>query len=308
MLTRLLAMPVLIAIIAIAMGTGIDALVKGVAPEAGLHHLLAWRFLFGGIIAFAVFRAKRRPRPSGAAIRFHTVRGLLQLFCAFTFFYALTQLRLAEATALGFTAALMVAPVARIVIGEKISPVAVGAALIGFMGVALAVWGSGGDAGEAIAEGKNRTLGLVALFSSTIGYAFVLVLLRMRATREDATTIAMFTNAVPAIALLPITFGLFGFPALASIPLFLILGMLGYSVWFLMTLAYAKAPAQQLAPIEYTALIWSAILGLVFFDEWPGWQLWAGAVIIIASCMIVAFEGHFRTRREAGLPASDIPE
>ncbi|MEQ9526938.1 MAG: hypothetical protein RIF42_00890, partial [Parvibaculaceae bacterium] len=59
---------------------------------------------------------------------------------------------------------------------------------------------------------------------------------------------------------------------------------------------------------EYTALIWSAILGLVFFDEWPGWQLWAGAVIIIASCLIVAFADHFRTRREAGLPVSDIPE
>lgn len=306
MLTRFFAAPVFIAVIAIAMGTGIDALVKGVAPNAGLHHLLAWRFLFGGIIAFAVFKAKRRPAPKAEAIRFHTIRGLLQLFCAFTFFYALTQLRLAEATALGFTAALMVAPVARTVIGEKISPVAVAAALIGFLGVLLAVTGSG--AGNDLADGKNRTLGLIALFSSTIGYAFVLVFLRMRATKEDATTIAMFTNVVPAIALLPITFGFFGFPVLASLPVFLALGAAGYSVWFLMTLAYAKAPAQQLAPIEYTALIWSAVLGLIFFDEWPGWQLWAGAVIIITSCMIVAFEGRFRTRRQAGLPASDIPE
>ena len=306
MLARLLSMPILIAVIAIAMGSGIDALVKGVAPGAGLHHLLAWRFLFGAIIAFAVFRAKKRPRPSNAAIRFHTMRGLLQLFCAFTFFYALTQLRLAEATALGFTAALLVAPVARIVIGEKISLVAVGAALFGFCGVALAVWGSGGMAEGP--EGANRTLGLVALFSSTIGYAFVLVLLRMRATTEDATTIAMFTNVVPAIAMLPVTLGLFGFPVLATLPLFLVLGGLGYSVWFLMTLAYARAPAQQLAPLEYTALIWSAVFGLAFFDEMPGWPLWAGAVIIISSCLIVAFDGHFRTRREARMPASDLPE
>ncbi|MEM5516544.1 DMT family transporter [Henriciella sp. AS95] len=306
MLARLLAAPMLIAVVAIAMGTGIDAAVKGVAPDAGLQHLLAWRFLFGGIIAFAVFKAKRRPAPKAEAIRFHTLRGLLQLFCAFTFFYALTQLRLAEATALGFTAALMVAPVARLVIGEKISPVAVGAAIIGFLGVLLAVAGSGQTG--AVEAGNNRTLGLVALFSSTIGYAFVLVLLRMRATKEDATTIAMFTNVVPAIALLPVTFGLFGFTTLSLLPIFLLFGLAGYSVWFLMTLAYAKAPAQRLAPIEYTALIWSAILGLVFFDEWPGWQLWAGAVIIIASCMIVAVDGHFRTRREAGLPASDIPE
>lgn len=306
MLNRFLAAPVLIALIAIAMGSGIDALVKGVAPDAGLHHLLAWRFLFGGVIAFAVFSARKRPRPSSAAIRFHTMRGLLQLFCAFTFFYALTQLRLAEATALSFTAALLVAPVARIVIGEQIKPVAVGAAILGFGGVALAVWGSGGDASAVVAD--NRPLGLAALFVSTVGYAFVLVLLRMRATKEDADTIAMFTNVVPAIAMLPVTVGLFGFPALASIPFFLLLGMLGYSVWYLMTLAYARAPAQQLAPLEYTALIWSAVFGLTFFDELPGWPLWAGAAIIIASCLIVAFAGKFRTRREAGLPASDLPE
>ena len=306
MLDRLLALPILVAVIAIAMGSGIDALVKGVAPGAGLHHLLAWRFLFGGIIAFAMFRAKKRPRPSQAAIRFHTIRGLLQLFCAFTFFYALTQLRLAEATALGFTAALLVAPVARIMIGEKISLVAVGAALLGFGGVALAVWGSA--SGEEITRETNRTLGLIALFASTVGYAFVLVLLRMRATKEDATTIAMFTNVVPAIAMLPVTVGLFGFPMLSSLPLFLILGVLGYSVWYLMTLAYARAPAQQLAPLEYTALIWSAVFGLVFFDELPGWPLWAGAAIIIASCLIVAFDSHFRTRRETRMPVSDLPE
>lgn len=305
LISRLLAMPVLIAAIAIAMGSGIDALVKGVAPGAGLHHLLAWRFLFGAVIAVAVFMAKKRPRPSNEAIRFHTMRGLLQLFCAFTFFYALTQLRLAEATALGFTAALLVAPVARLVIGEKLSPVAIIAAVFGFCGVALAVFGSnpGGSA-----EVGQRMLGYVALFSSTIGYAFVLVFLRMRARHEDATTIAMFTNVVPAVVMLPVTIGLFGWPTLSYIPLFLILGILGYSVWYLMTLAYARAEAQILAPLEYTALVWSALLGLFFFDEWPGPALWIGAVIIIASCLIVAFESHFRTRRAARMPASDIPD
>ncbi|WP_018149525.1 DMT family transporter [Henriciella marina] len=305
MLTRLLAMPVLIAVFAIAVGSGIDALVKGVAPGAGLHHLLAWRFLFGAVIAVAVFKAKKRPRPSNEAIRFHTMRGLLQLFCAFTFFYALTQLRLAEATALGFTAALLVAPVARVVIGEKLSPVAIIAAILGFGGVALAVFGSNPGGSE---EAGQRILGYIALFSSTIGYAFVLVFLRMRARHEDATTIAMFTNVVPAIVMLPVTIGLFGWPVLSYIPFFLLLGILGYSVWYLMTLAYARAEAQILAPLEYTALVWSALLGLFFFDEWPGPALWIGAVIIIASCLIVAFESRFRTRRAARMPASDIPD
>jgi drug/metabolite transporter (DMT)-like permease len=304
MIARLLSAPMLIAAFAILVGTGVDALVKGVAPSVGLAALVAWRFLFGAILALGVFLAQRRPAPSWEAVRFHTARGLLQLFCAFTFFYALTQLPLAVATTLGFTAALLVAPVARLLLGERISPVAAGATLIGFAGVAFAIWGQS----SAENDTGNQLLGLISLFSSTIGYAFVLVLLRMRALREDATTIALFTNAVPAIAMLPVTFGLFGGAALGDLPIFALFGVLGYSVWFLMTLAYARAPAQRLAPLEYTALIWSALLGLVFFGEMPGWQLWVGAVVIITACLVVAFEGRFRTRRETGLPASDLPE
>ena len=304
MLARFLATPLLIAVIAIAMGSGIDALVKGIAPDAGLHHLLAWRFSFGALIALAVFRAKKRPMPDGEAIRFHTMRGLIQLGGAFLFFYALMHLPLAVATIVGFTAALMVPFVARAALGETITPIILGATVIGFGGAALAVMGMpSGDREEG-----EILLGLTACFSAAFLYALILVMLRMRATKEDATTIAMFTNLVPALALLPVTFGLFGAPDWSDIPAFLLLGALGYAVWYLMTLAYAKAPAQQLAPLEYTALIWSGIFGSVFFKEYPGWQTWVGAIIIIAACLIVAFTDHFKTRREARLPVSDLPE
>ena len=112
---------ILIAVLAISMGSGIDAMIKAIAPDAGLHHLLAWRFLFGGLIALAVFRAQNRPMPTGEAIRFHTMRGLIQLACAVTFFFALITIPLAVATIIGFTAALMVPIVARALLGERVT-------------------------------------------------------------------------------------------------------------------------------------------------------------------------------------------
>ncbi|MEM8616300.1 MAG: DMT family transporter [Pseudomonadota bacterium] len=304
MKTGLLSAPLLIAMIAIASGSGIDVVVKAFAGEAGLHHLLAWRFLFGGVIAFAVFRAQNRPRPAAEAIRFHTMRGLVQLAGAFLFFYALMHLPLAEATIIGFTAALMVPFLAWILLGERVSPISLFATLIGFVGAALAISGSPVEAVET----DQRWLGLIACFAAAFAYAMILVLLRMRATKEDATTIAMFTNVVPAIALLPVTVGLFGFPIWSYLPLFMVLGLAGFGVWYLLTLAYARAPAQRLAPLDYTALIWAGLFGAVFFQEYPGWRLWAGALIIIAACLIVAFEDRFKTRRETGLPTSDLPE
>lgn len=304
MFARLLPGPILIAVLAIAMGSGIDALVKAIAPEAGLQHLLAWRFLFGAMIALAVFRAQRRPVPSAEAIRFHTMRGLIQLACAFTFFFALMHLPLAVATIIGFSSALMVPFVARVLLGERLTPIALLATAIGFAGAVLAIMGRPAD-GEA---SELWVLGTVSCFLAAFLYAFGLVLLRMRATKEDATTIAMFTNTVPAIALLPVTFGLFGWPDWSDIPLFLMFGIFGFTTWYLMTLAYARAPAQRLAPLEYSALLWSALFGSVFFSEYPGWQTWVGAMIIIAACLIVAFEERFITRKETGMPVSDLPE
>lgn len=286
------------------MGSGIDALVKGIAPNAGLHHLLAWRFLFGGLIAFSIFRAQKRPAPKPEAIRFHTMRGLVQLSCAFLFFYALMHLPLAEATTIGFTAALMVPGVAWVLLKEPITKVAAAATFIGFAGAALAISATP----QGTVETSQRPLALAACFIAAFLYALVLVLLRMRATKEDATTIAMFTNVVPAIALLPVTFGLFGPPSWSDLPWFVMFGVFGYSVWYLMTLAYARTSAQRLAPLEYTALIWSGLFGALFFAEIPGWRTWTGASIIIVACLLVAFEDRFATRRATNMPSSDLPD
>lgn len=298
------SLPILIAAAAIAMGSGIDAVVKAFAPEAGLHHLLAWRYLFGGIIALAIFFAQKRPMPSADAIRFHSMRGVLQLVTGFAFFFAILRLPLAVATIILFTSALMVPFLAWALMRERISPVALIATVIGFAGAVLAITGRP----ETRFENQDWILGTICCFAAAFLYALVLILLRMRATKEDATTIAMFTNVVPALVMLPVTLGLLGAVDFSHLPLFAFLGLAGFVTWYAMTLAYARAPAQRLAPLEYTALVWSGLLGSIFFKEYPGWQTWAGAVIIIAACLIVAFDDHFTTRKETNLPVSNTPD
>lgn len=296
--------PLLIYAIGVAIGCGIDGIVKHVAVEMAVLTLLAWRFFFGGGIALGAYVAAKKPMPEWPAIRFHLMRAIIQLVSAFLFFWALTQRSLADVTVIGFTAALMVAPVARVVLGEKITAVSVIAAVVGFAGAVFAI--SAETSGAPI-EG-DRTLGALAGFASAFLYALTLVLVRLRAREEDTLTIVTFTNTLGGILLLPVL--VYSIPTMnwSYIPALLLLGALGTGVWWLFTYAYASAPAQRLAPIEYTSLIWAAALGAVFFNEVPGWQLYVGALIIIGACMIVAFEGRFRTRREARAPASDMPE
>lgn len=296
--------PILLAALCVAFGAVIDAIVKGVTAEAAVLTLLAWRFLFGGSFALSIYVAQGKPRPSARAVRFHAMRAVIQLASAFLFFWSLGQLALAEATVIGFTAALMVAPLASVILGEKVSRVSLSAAVAGFAGALFAISAETGGA----PEDANRVLGAGAAFVAAFLYALTLVLVRLRAREEDPLTIVMFTNVFPALLLLPVLIA--GLPALsiAYLPVFALLGALGFGVWWLFTIAYSNAPAQRLAPLEYTALIWAAILGGIFFGEVPGWRLYIGALFIIAACLIVAFQDPSGTRTAAAAPLSDLPD
>ena len=240
--------------------------------------------------------------PGWKAIRFHMLRGLAQVSSAVAFFYALTQISLVEAVIMGFTAALMIAPIARVLLGEHMSPVTVGASIVGFLGAALAL------SGEPIGmhASGNRLLGLSAMVFSAVGYALNIVLVRMRTKEEDAITLVTFMNVLPALFLLPFLPFSGPLPEPDAWPLLFAVAVAAIGIWSLMTLAYARAKAQTLAPFEYTALIWSSLLGYVFFREVPSLRLYAGAAVIIAACLVVAFETHFTARREARAAAAEI--
>jgi len=301
---RVFASPILIAALCILLGSVIDATVKGVLAHAALATLLAWRFATGGIVSFALCIATKQTRPTLLAVRFHALRSVIQLSSAFLFFWSLTQLALAEATVIGFTAALMVAPLASVILGERITLTSLAAAILGFAGAILAI---SSETSGAPADGE-RLLGAVAAFAAAFLYALTLVLIRLRSREEPPLVIAALTNIISGIILFPML--LIGLPSQdwSVVPVFIGLGFLGFTVWWLFSIAYSRAPAQRLAPLEYTALIWSAILGFIFFDEVPGWPLYIGAVIIIAACLIVAFEDKFETRRKTHVPASGTPD
>lgn len=296
--------PILLVCFGVAFGCSVDAVMKHIMlGGTGVLTATSWRYILGSVIMLALFAATRRPVPALPAIRFHALRSLAQVISAFSFFYSLTQIALAEAVVMGFTAALMIAPIARVVLGEKMSPVTIGASLVGFAGAALAA--------TAHTEGGppdgNRLYGTAAILVSAVLYALNIVLLRLRTKEEDSLTLVTFMNVFPALFLLPFML-LFAdwTPETDAWPMMGLVAFLGIGIWWLMTLAYGRAKAQVLAPFEYTGLIWSALLGYVFFQEVPGWRVYAGAAIIIAACLVVAFETHFVSRREAKIPASDI--
>jgi S-adenosylmethionine uptake transporter len=181
--------------------------------------------------------------------------------------------------------------------GEHVSAATVQEMLalaVGFAGVLVTVQGAE-DAGENV----RRLEGVASGVGAAVLYALSMVLLRQLARNDHAVTTAFLSNLFPAIYLLPVAIALGVTPAMTDLPLFALTGLTGFAMWFMLTSAYSRAQAQNVAAAEYTALIWSALLGYVFFAEIPRWQIWAGAAVVIAAVMMSAWDA--RQRRLQGI-------
>jgi S-adenosylmethionine uptake transporter len=287
------APPVLVALTAILMGCVLDAFVKHLAMTYTAVLVAAGRYAFGTVVSGAALLAARHPLPPPPVLKAHAIRTVATTASAVLLFHAFSILPLAEATVIVFCAPLLIAPLARWLLGEQLRRMAVAALAVGFVGVLVTVQGAPLDA-----AGGRRLEGILAGLAASALYALSIVLLRQVAQRDSALMTAFLGNLFPAVYLiLPAAF-LGVVPTAADLPWFAATGLFGFLLWFFLSRAYGRASAQTLAVTEYTALIWSALFGFVFFHETPRWEVGAGAVIICGAVAFATWDGA-RTKRAA---------
>ncbi len=278
--------PVFMALAGVFCGSAMDAVVKSTALAYPLLMLIFWRFLIGTVAVGGVFFLSGRRLGPWRTIRFHIARGFVHAGAVVLFFYGITQLPLVEVTTIGFVAVLMVAPLERLFLKEPLHPKSLLAALCGFAGVAVIALGSEG----AAVGGESPWLGRLATVASAAFFALSLIMLRARAKADGVFATAVYSNAMPALWLALPAVLLTGPPPLDGLPLFAGLAAIGTLTWLLLSYAYAHAPAQRLSPLDYSALIWSALLGWIFFGETVSWMFAMGAALVVGACLLVVRE------------------
>lgn len=286
------APPIVIAVLGVLLGCIMDAMVKTLGGAYSVVLIATARYVFGSLFSGAAVLATRARLPDAAGLRRHAMRAVIIAVCSLLFFNCLSILPIAEATVLIFCAPLMIAPMARVLLGERVRKMAAVALAIGFVGMVITIQGADGAGDNA-----RRLEGVLSGVAAAVLYALSMVLLRQLARNDSPVTTAFLSNLFPAIYLLPFALWLGVPPRPEDAPLFAMTGLAGFGMWFLLTTAYSRAAAQSVAPAEYTALIWSALLGLVFFSETPRWQVWLGACVIVMAVMLSAWDSHQAQKR-----------
>ncbi|MDF2117547.1 DMT family transporter [Roseiarcaceae bacterium H3SJ34-1] len=250
-------------------------------------------------------RALHTARPGGHLIR--SFAGIGSMFCLFASYGLLP---IADVTAIGYVAPLMIVPLAGIFLSEKISAFRWGAVSVGFLGVMIIL----GEHLMAGGEGPVRSAtGATFAFTGAVLVSFAMIQTRRLTMTEDTGAITFYFQATTTLAsallliaalFWPHAWVLGDFlsaqawvwpPAQDWLPLILI-GVFGGVGQIFMTQGYRYADASILAVFDYSSLLFAVAIGLVFFGETPSHAVIAGALLVVAAGLAVALHEN-RLRR-----------
>jgi drug/metabolite transporter (DMT)-like permease len=265
-----------------------DMVGKLVVENYPVAQMLAMRSGIALLILLVVtLRRGGLPPLPRSTVPAHLARLAAMLGAIFLFFSALEELPLADATAIAFGAPFVMLLLSRPLLGERVPRGAWGAVFVGFVGV-LVIVRPGGDVKPAA---------LLAVGASVL-YAIGMLTTRRLGRTESVFSMLFWMIAgqfVIALGTLPFVWhpvALRHWPLLAALAVLNLLGQLG------LVRAFSLAPPSAIAPYEYTALLWAAVLGFLVFGDVPSASLWIGAVIIIGAGTYVTL----RTR-----PSGEVP-
>jgi drug/metabolite transporter (DMT)-like permease len=248
-----------------------------------------WQIAFLSRIVPIVVALIVAHRETGNPFNFYTkfpkvqiLRAALTIPMIWCFFTGLKLMSLAEAITIAFTAPLFITMLSRPLLGEKIGPRRWGAVMIGFVGILVALRPGVGGIGT----------GPILVIISAFAYALSMCLLRRFAGQEPTHNI-LFYSAIGAFLVGGFnSVSIWTQPDTADWGLLLLVGVWGVFGSYAVIRAYRLGEASMLAPLEYTALIWSMLFDLWLFQLTPIPAVLLGAAIVIAANVYIAHREH----------------
>ena len=260
-----------------------DACIKALGGRLTVFELGFFTTLFAFIAVPFVRRPSERWRDM---FRMHNpelvlLRTLAGVSAGMLGIYSFTHLPLAEVYALIFLAPLFVTILSIPFLGESVGWRRGLATLIGFAGVLLVV-----------RPGFRELLPahLAAAGIALCGATTVLVLRALGPTEKRITLIGVVFSAslvINGVLMLPD----FRVPTAVDFLLIAGAGLCGGAGHVLLLAATRAAPANRIAPAQYSQIVWAVILGALFFGEFPDPTAFTGIAL-------VTFAGLFTFARE----------
>ena len=209
----------------------------------------------------------------------HMWRAILQVFSMLMFFSALSMSPLADVTALSFLAPLFTTVGAILFLGEKARVRRWTALVIGFAGAMIILRPGFQEVG----------LGLVLVLGASAIWGGAMLIIKSLSKTDSSVSIAAYMAILMTpMSLLPALF-VWRMPTGEEFIGLFVIGAFGSIGHVMLAQAFKEAEATAILPLDFTRLIWAAVVGYLLFAEVPGIWTWLGGGLIFAAATYVAY-------------------
>ena len=273
-------------VIAMTAFMGNDAMIKALGERLPAAQMIVVRGVMAiSIITLVAWRMGALPRIRDTLGGWVIARGACEGLGTFIYLTALFNLPLANVTAINLSSPLILAVLAMIFLGERVTPKRWAIIAVGFSGVLLVI--------QPRLDGMNAYAWMTLV--ATLIYAFRDLLTRK--VRHDIPSILMTLTTASVVWLMaagvlavqgwvPMQWKDVGLLGIASV--FLSLG------YYAIVVALRQGEMAVIAPFRYVGLLWAVLLGWIVWGDLPNPLGWAGIALLIAAGLAMIRTQHAR--------------
>ena len=246
--------------------------------EIHTFEIVFFRSVFGGIFLLPWLFKVGLVGLKTQRVGMHLIRGGIGLAVIYLLFSAVARTPLGEVAAIMSTRPMVASLAAIVILHEAAYGRRWAATIIGFMGTLLIIRPGVSDV----------STGAILAFIAVIGMAMLTIVMKSLARTEAPDTIVAWQMMVfTPCALIPALF-VWQTPDILQFIILASTGLFGTMTQRCLTRAYAAADATVIMPFDFTRLIFSALLGLILFQEFPDIWVWVGGLIILTGVLWMA--------------------
>lgn len=251
------------------------AMVK-LATEIPLLEKVFFRNLVTFILTFIIIiRKKENPFKQGRTMKYLFFRSLAGLLGVVLYFYAISNMTLADATMLNKLSPFFVILFAGIFLKEGLNYRKILIIILAFIGALLIIK----------PQFNLSIIPALAGFFSAIFAGIAYTLVRFLSGKSSSSMIVFYFSTLSVAGTLPFMIRNFVYPDLLTLLLLIAIGIFAAGGQLALTKAYQLAPASEISIYNYTSIIFATILGFMIGDSLPDLLSFLGAFIIFATAI-----------------------
>ncbi len=247
----------------------VGAFGKIAASDFSSFELAAYRSLVGVVLigSFVIAKASKQNKPllkefSSSQWRDHAWRGSLGSVSLFGYFYALTHLPLATAVTLNYTSPLFLAVLSTFLLRAHFKPMLLFSICVGFCGIALLL--------RPTFVGTSAIAAIVGLLSGFFAASAYINVRKLGDAGEPEWRVVFYFSLISCVlgfAIHGIFYGAFHVITSTNWLNLLYMGLAATLAQLAMTRAYHAGNPLVVGSFAYSTVVFSAIIGVVFFNE-----------------------------------------